>query len=82
MAQPSKDSKKKDANNATSILHHVGMVVNGFEIIKLIGKIIIVNLVELIYRHYILLIQIILIKIILKYLNYLLYQILICIFSH
>ena len=32
------NSNKKDLNNTQNVLHHVGMVVNGFEIQKLIGK--------------------------------------------
>ena len=31
-------SNKKDLSNTQNVLHHVGMVVNGFEIQKLIGK--------------------------------------------
>lgn len=36
---PSKEAKDKAAKDAANnVLHHVGMVVNGFEIQKLIGK--------------------------------------------
>ena len=35
-----KDSiaNKKDLNSTQNVMHHVGMIVNGFEIQKLIGK--------------------------------------------
>ena len=35
---PQGGSKDKNSNQANNIMNYVGMVVNGFEIMKLIGK--------------------------------------------